>query len=159
MTAQIADRLINACPDLKLPGYQLFGIFTGAFAGAPSVSARDLMRERAAQREFARSATVRVLCAEDALFGLSKFSIYIDGNGHRTPPRLKHLASPSLEIIPVEPGKHRIVVREADVRKPDRAESNTEHFELASGEEAIFALQLDGEALLLKPLQPFVAAP
>ena len=255
MTAQIADRLINASPDLDLPGYQLFGIFTGepasehgtiepyrftskatpdprmcntavargyislyrlnssgrltlnGFAYLPhngrapdlvheeltgdfwlllrqsffgdsiyvpfrdgilasdrsqwrhQASSRDLMKERAAQRELARSATVRVLCAEDALFDLSKFSIYIDGNGHRTPPRLKHLVSPSLETIPVEPGKHRIVIREAEVRKPDRAESNTEHFELASGEEATFALQLDGKALLLKPLQPFVAAP
>jgi hypothetical protein len=167
MRAQIADRQINVCPDLDLPGYQLLGIFTGEPASEHGTiepyrftsKSSQLREERAAQCELARCATVRVLCAEDAPFDLSKFSIDIDGNGHRTPPRLKHLASPSLEIIPVEPGKHRIVIREADVRKLDRAESSAEHFDIASGDEATFALQLDGEALLLKPSQPFVAAP
>ncbi|KQZ45198.1 hypothetical protein [Duganella sp. Root1480D1] len=253
MTAQVADRLINACLELDLPGYQLFGVFTGVpnseheklgpycfkakatpdprivstavargyvslyrlnssgrltlngFAYLPHKGrAPDLVHEEvigdfwllfrmsffgegvfvpfrngvlvkdrsqwrhqmssegilggiAARHERARTATIRVHCAEGAPFDFGNFRIYIDGNIHNTPLRLRHLASPTAEVIALEPGAHRIVVREADTRKPNRVESNTAHFEIYPGETLTFTLQQDAEVILLKPLQPFVA--
>ncbi len=255
MTAQVADRLINACPELDLPGYQLFGVFTGApnskhekiepyrfeskatpdprivstavargyislyrlnsagrlmlngFAYLPhkgrapdlvheeligdfwllfrlsffgegvfvpfrngvivsdrsqwqhQTSSEGLLAKIAARHERARNSTIQVRCAEGAPFDLGDFRIYIDGNIHNTPPRLRHLASPTAEVIAVEPGAHRIVVREADARKPNRVESNTAHFDVYPGETVTFALQLEAEVLLLTPMQPFVAEP
>ncbi len=255
MTAQLADRLINTCPDLDLPGYQLFGVFTGTpnseheklkpyrfeakatpdprivstavgrgyislyrlnssgrltlngFAYLPHKGrAPDLVHEEligdfwmlfrvsffgdgvfvpfrngvlvkdrsqwrhqmpseaisgefAARHERACTSTIQVHCEEGAPFDLGKFRIYIDGNIQNTPMRLRHLASPTAEVIALEPGAHRIVVREADTRKPNRVESNTAHFEIYPGETLTFALQLDAEVLLLKPMQPSVAEP
>jgi hypothetical protein len=64
------------------------------------------------QKEHACSALIRVRCVDGGPLDWSGLKIYVDGNVHRTPPRLGHQASPVLEVIPIEPGPHRIVVRE-----------------------------------------------
>lgn len=110
----------------------------------------NIVKALVARQERACSALIRVRCVGSDWTG---FKIYVDGNVHRTPPRLGHQASPSLEVIPIEPGTHRIVVRESDARKPNRGESNTAHFELGQGEEAEFTLQLKDGALLLTPAE------
>lgn len=101
------------------------------------------------RKERACSALIRVRCVDGGSLDWRVLKLYVDGNVHRTPPRFGHLASPALEIIPIEPGTHRIVVREADARKPNRVESNTVQLELAQGEEAEFTLQFEGGSLLL----------
>jgi hypothetical protein len=99
--------------------------------------------------EARHSSTVRVLCAEGGPLSIGAVKIYVDGNIHRTPQRLSHLATPRLEVIPLVPGAHRIVVREFDMHKPNRAESNTVFIELAHGEEATLVVQFLAGSLTL----------
>ncbi|MEQ7415877.1 hypothetical protein [Xanthomonas campestris] len=56
---------------------------------------------------------------------LSNYKIYVNGNIRRTPQRLTFLKTSASEVLAVVPGEYRVVVREAEVDKPNRAESNT----------------------------------
>jgi hypothetical protein len=89
------------------------------------------------------NATIRVTDSDNLALGMRGLKIYIDGNVRSTPQRLRHLATPNCEVIPVVPGKHRVVVREAEINKPNRAESNTLFVELGQGEEATIAVQAE----------------
>lgn len=101
------------------------------------------------QVEARHSSTIRVQSSR-AVSNLAELKIYVDGNVHATPLRLRHLASATCEVIPVIPGAHRLVVREADVKKPNRAESNTLFFELVQGEEAAIVVEVEDGAFRIE---------
>ncbi len=56
--------------------------------------------------------------------GIQGYRVYVNGNVHGTPPRFSHLAPANAIYTRLQPGAYRVVVREADYTKPDRAESN-----------------------------------
>jgi hypothetical protein len=99
--------------------------------------------------EARHSATLIVRGSINLPAGIEAFKIYVDGNIHRTPARLSHLANPSQEVIALIPGRHRIVVRDAEVGKTDRAESNTVIVEFAEGEKREMVVKLDDGLLAL----------
>lgn len=79
----------------------------------------------------------------------AQFKIYVDGNVRVTPARLAHLRSPTSDVLPVAPGEHRIVVREAEINKHNRAQSNTLFVSLVDNEEIHLVLQNDAGELHL----------
>lgn len=87
--------------------------------------------------EFEKTHTVKVLvhsCLED----INVYKIYIDGNIHRT--RVKDSAPEGTVLVWLEPGEHRIVVRESEVNKANRFESQTINFSTNSSQVLNFEL-------------------
>lgn len=77
-----------------------------------------------------------------------KYTAYVDGNYVRT--REPDPRPPNGELGTIEPGSHRIVVRESVVFKPDRKESPTLYFEVQEEETAEFSVSLVDGKLWLK---------
>jgi len=75
--------------------------------------------------KFERTHTVKVL-VNSCLVDINEYKIYIDGNVHRT--RVKDKAPVGTVLVWLEPGEHRIVVRESEVNKTNRFESQTINF-------------------------------
>lgn len=65
---------------------------------------------------------------------IDDYKLYINGNIHVTPTRFKHLAPPNSVYVRIETGVHRIVLREYEVKKPNRMESNTLYIEIQDDE-------------------------
>jgi hypothetical protein len=108
----------------------------------PSPAFENFLNEVAAQESS------RILVTIDG--GKSNhFKIYVDGNIRVTPPRLAHLRTKNTEVVSVQPGEHRVVIREAEVSKSPRAESNTVVVSLSENEEAHLVLRIDANALSL----------
>lgn len=79
--------------------------------------------------------------------GLSLLKIYIDGNVRSTPPRLRAQASGIREVIPVEPGEHRLQVRDADVASFGRRESNVLQVRVQPGARICVSVRFNGPML------------
>jgi len=76
---------------------------------------------------------VRLFCID-----INEFKIYIDGNIHRT--RVKDETPEGTVLVRLKPGEHRITVREKEVNKANRFESQTIYFSATSGQVLIFEL-------------------
>jgi hypothetical protein len=59
--------------------------------------------------------------------GLWSWKVYVDGDVHARGPGSKR-KDPLKWYATLPRGEHRIVIREADEKKPDRRDSNTLHF-------------------------------
>lgn len=81
--------------------------------------------------------------------GMQGYKVYIDGNIHGTPPRFSEPAPANAIYTRVQPGAHRVVVREANHAKPDRAESNTLHVQAHEDMTLTLKLVLEGSVLTL----------
>jgi len=99
--------------------------------------------------EARHSVTLYVVAGASLPMGLGSLSIYVDGNIQRTPLRLRERATRTTEVIPLVPGAHRVVVREAEVHKINRLESNSLYLELGAGEEVALNIQLSAGNLEL----------
>ncbi len=77
------------------------------------------------------------------------YKIYVNRNIRLTPSRLKSRRPVSGEVIPVEPGEYAVVVRESEVYKPGRVESNTISVVLQAQEEVKLVLNTENGALVL----------
>jgi hypothetical protein len=90
-----------------------------------------------------------IIVRGDALLQLSEYKLYIDGNVHGTGARFAALAPPNSVYCRLQAGVHRVVLREKDVRKLDRLESNTIEVEIHDDEQiAIRASLQNGELFL-----------
>jgi hypothetical protein len=85
------------------------------------------------EEKFERTHTcyVTIMADETVASSVDDYSIYIDGNVAGT--RRQDTRPSNGEFVKLEPGRHRIVVREADHKKPDRVESNTIWFDAVEG--------------------------
>lgn len=81
---------------------------------------------------------------------LSGYKIYINGNIHRT--QEKHQRRDGVEYLWLGPGEHRIVVREWEVFKTDRLESNTLWFTATEDAAVEFEVGLIEGQLKLKQI-------
>jgi hypothetical protein len=94
-------------------------------------------------------ATLVILGDLSLVDGLSAYKLYINGNIHRTAIRFEHLAPPNSIYVRLKAGVHRVVLREYEVTKPDRMESNTLYIEIHDNEQiAIRASLQDGQLML-----------
>jgi hypothetical protein len=87
----------------------------------------DSHDEKRLQQEWdAVNCAALVVTAEPSVpHGMQGYKVYVNGNIHGTPSRFSHLAPANGMYARLRPGSHRVVVREADHAKKDRAESNT----------------------------------
>jgi hypothetical protein len=111
----------------------------------PSPGFEALLAETAARE----SSLVRVQAAADLPGGIEAYKVYVDGNVRGTPSRLSEYKAFDVVVIPVVPGEHRVVVRDADIHNPSRAESNTIHVTVAYGQELHFVIGFKSGALEL----------
>ncbi len=79
--------------------------------------------------------------------GLAHLSIYVDGNVRRTPPRLRSQGLAVRELIPVEPGEHRVQIKDADTAALGRLESNVLSLRTKPGDRILLSLRLRGPLL------------
>jgi hypothetical protein len=96
--------------------------------------------------KFENTHTVKVLVHSSQL-DTNQYKIYIDGNIHRT--RVKDKAPEGSVLVWLEPGEHRIVVRESEVNKANRLESQTIIFSANDGRVLSFELVLKDKNLEL----------
>ena len=90
-----------------------------------------------------------IIVLGDHTIDLSKYKVYIDRNIHGTGARFQHLAPPNSVYTRLPAGTHTIVVREYDVKKPDRLQSNTLQIPLQDDEQiTIHATLRDGQIIL-----------
>nr|WP_320166015.1 hypothetical protein [uncultured Methylophaga sp.] len=87
--------------------------------------------------KFERTHTVKVL-VYSGFTDIKEFKIYIDGYICGT--RVKDDAPEDTVMVLLEPGEHRIIVRENDVKKANRFESQTIYFFASSGQVLNFEL-------------------
>jgi hypothetical protein len=99
-------------------------------------------------REVEARESCRICVSTDSVAS-SAYKIYVDGNVRTTPQRFKYLQVPNIEIIAVLPGEHRVVIREAEVDKSNRIESNTVVLSLRENQEVKLVLQVEGAAFKL----------
>ena len=87
------------------------------------------------------------LCIEAQGINIADYNIYINGNIHGTAVFDKKPANG--QYIRLAPKEHKVVVREADVNKPDRKESNTMCFNLKDKQEMKLILVFQNNNLVL----------
>ncbi|WP_431685965.1 hypothetical protein [Hahella sp. NBU794] len=87
---------------------------------------------------------IAVACHPDLI--TDKFSIYIDGNIPSTRDGKQPIDGYSARA---SVGRHRIIIRETDYRKPDRMESNTVYFDTSIEKPSSFLLKLEKGNLIL----------
>ena len=106
------------------------------------------------ERERRENCLIRVRRGElpDAL---ADYKVYVDRNIRSTPPRLAERAEVDELLIPVEPGEHSVVFREADVQRPGRKESNTLVVLLGPDQVVTFVASIAGQELRLAKCDEF----
>jgi hypothetical protein len=77
------------------------------------------------------------------------YKIYINRNIRVTPPRRQSNRSEGVEIIPVESGDYLVVVREKDVGKVNRLESNSITLSISGKETINLKLSINNGSLKL----------
>lgn len=104
---------------------------------------------RALEEEFEKTRTCRVTITGSTTLPLpvSNYKIYIDGNIART--RDKDAKPPNGEFVWLTPDDHRIVVRESDVKRFSRLESNTICFTVVEGASFHFEIGMAHGQLVL----------
>jgi hypothetical protein len=116
----------------------------------------DLWDRMEEKFEQTHTCFVTILSDETAPGSVDRYSIYIDGNIAGT--RRQDTRPSNGEFVKLEPGRHRIVVREADHKKADRIESNTIWFEAVEGSPLQFRFrQVAGGLELTLATDPGVA--
>lgn len=79
----------------------------------------------------------------------SCFKVYVNGYIHGTPPGFSHLAPVNGIYTRFKPGSYRVIVRETEISKPNRAESNTVIIEVEKDSSTTLVLSLIGGSLEL----------
>jgi hypothetical protein len=87
------------------------------------------------------------LCIEAQGINIADYRIYIDGNIHGT--AVFDEKPTNGQYIRLPPKEHKVVVRDADVNKPDRKESNTMCFTLSDKQELKLIIELQNNNLVL----------
>lgn len=87
------------------------------------------------------------LCVEAQGINIADCKIYINGNIHGTAVFDENPTNG--QYIRLAPKEHKVVVREADVNKPDRKESNTMCFTLKDKQEMKLIVKLQNNNLVL----------
>lgn len=101
--------------------------------------------ERVEER-FERTHTVKLVVGALSI-EIQQFKVYVDG--YICVTRQTDNAPENSVLVWLEPGEHRIIAREYEVKKVDRLESNAIDFTTVNGEEVEFQLALNGENLYL----------
>jgi hypothetical protein len=81
--------------------------------------------------------------------GISAYKLYINQNVHGTGARFAHLAPPNSVYTKLKAGFYTIVLREYDVSKPDRKESNILQIEICDDEQIMIRASQQNEQLIL----------
>jgi hypothetical protein len=113
---------------------------------------RDLWERLEKDFEKTHSCSVTVTGNATLPHPLSSYNVYIDGNVAR--PRRKDIWPNHEEFVRLLPGDHRIVVRERDVKKVNRLESNTLWFTASEGVLLRFEVGMSNGYLTLIQSQP-----
>ncbi len=87
------------------------------------------------------------LCIEAQGVKIADYKIYINGNIHST--AVFDEKSANGQYIRLPPKEYKVVIREADVNKSDRKESNTMCFTLKDKQEMKLILELQNNNLVL----------
>src|SRR5262245_56332143 len=82
----------------------------------------------------ARNRSTIIVRGDDSL-DLSAYKVYINRNVHGTGARFADLAPPNSVYSRLQAGVYSVVVREHDVSKPDRLESNTLEIQIRDDEQ------------------------
>lgn len=85
--------------------------------------------------------------AEDG-FNSADFNVHVDGDLRDW--RRENKPPDPAEIIRLEPGEHRIVVRDRGGKRPGPRETNTIHFSICDGQTIRFLVCARGQGILLK---------
>ncbi|MDZ8056234.1 MAG: hypothetical protein RMX68_012975 [Aulosira sp. ZfuVER01] len=81
--------------------------------------------------------------------GICAYKLYINRNVYGTGARFAHLAPPNSVYTRLKAGNYSVVLREHNVSKPDRMESNTLHIEIRDDEQITIRASLqDGQIIL-----------
>lgn len=97
-------------------------------------------------RKYLARKTCKIILSVESI-NTENYKVYVDGNVEVAGKW--DLDSEGSVQIRILPGDHRIVVREKDVRKAGRIESNTIHFSVADNAEFRLVLSGNGESLEL----------
>jgi len=90
-----------------------------------------------------------IIVRGDDSLDLSAYKVYINQNVHGTGARFADQAPPNSVYSRLQAGVYSVVVREHDVRKPDRLESNTLEIQIRDDEQITIRVSLrDGRILL-----------
>jgi hypothetical protein len=81
--------------------------------------------------------------------GISAYKLYINRNVHETGSRFAHLAPPNSIYTKLKAGLYTIVLREHDVSKLDRKESNILLIEIYDNEQIMIRASQQNEQLIL----------
>ena len=104
---------------------------------------RDALRAR-------ETCLLEVVAGDGLGDGLTAFKIYVNGNIWGPRPGFQSKSRDEQQILPFEPGAYRIVLRGKDVSDPHRLESNTLHFNIASGERLRIVARMQDHALVIE---------
>jgi len=83
------------------------------------------------------------------LGGISAYKLYVNGNIYKTGTRFSHLAPPNSIYMRFKAGVYRIVLREHNVKKLNRIESNTLHVEIQEDKQMTIQASLRQGKLIL----------
>lgn len=94
--------------------------------------------------------TIIVYGDETLIDGIKNYKVYINGNIHGTPIRFEEIAPLNSILTKVEAGNYRIVIREFEVNKINRLESNTLNITLKDEEKIVIRASFFDNQLKLK---------
>jgi hypothetical protein len=98
----------------------------------------------------AKNCSTLVVQADDSVCGgIQAYKVYVNGNVHGTPPRFANAAPLNSIYTRVAAGSYRVVVRDANQNKSDRAESNTVLLEVADEAHVHLSLSIKRNSLVL----------
>jgi hypothetical protein len=146
----VVDRIFQrskgtASPLISASDIALWTAKLEAFGHRPLAAAN--MRNALRARE---TCALEVMAGDGLDLGLTAFKIYVNGNIRGPRPGLQGKSWDKQQILPFEPGAYRIVLRGKDVGDPHRLESNTLHFDIATGERRRVVANMRGEALVIE---------
>lgn len=84
-----------------------------------------------------RTCLVTVRCGDDLPGGIGAYKLYVNGNIKPLEPSATQFPESSDRIVRLEPGNHRLVLREFDPHKVNRAESNALSLHMGDNTQAL----------------------
>lgn len=98
----------------------------------------------------AKNRSTLIVQGDTSLHGdISAYKLYINRNVHRTGARFTHLAPQNSVYVRLKAGFYSVILREHDVKKPNRMESNSLNIEIQNDEQIMIQASLiEGQLIL-----------
>jgi hypothetical protein len=112
---------------------------------------REMWEELDRQIRATQTAALFVHFNSEEGFISDEYTIYVDGYIRGTSP--KDSRPVNGQLIRIEPGEHRLIIRDRDHGKSGRRESNTIHFSINNAQHITFHVCARGQGILLKRVE------